>query len=193
MILFRTPTQADIARFLARQPEQALTYREVGATANTPPRGYNVDHKRQVLGQGEAAFVAACAALRRWQQFQLGWLTAAPVETPHEVGQVVAVIAWLGVSRGIGVAWLNACRIVYVIGDDGPIHRYGFAYGTLSDHAECGEERFLIEWNRATDEVTYDILAFSRPRHVLARLGYPAVRMLQRKFARDSVKAMQRM
>jgi len=91
-----------------------------------------------------------------------------------------------------GVYWLNACRIVYTVDEDGSVRRYGFAYGTLPGHAECGEERFLIEWDRATDEVVYDILAFSRPRHPLARLGYPLVRMLQKKFARDSVAAMRR-
>ena len=39
--------------------------------------------------------------------------------------------------------------------------------------------------------VWYDILAFSKPRHVLAKLGYPLSRYLQRKFARDSLKIMQ--
>jgi uncharacterized protein (UPF0548 family) len=38
--------------------------------------------------------------------------------------------------------------------------------------------------------VWYDIRAFSRPRHVLARLGYPLTRRTQKRFARDSVAAM---
>jgi len=29
--------------------------------------------------------------------------------------------------------------------EEEPIQRYGFAYGTLPDHAETGEERFLVE------------------------------------------------
>ena len=49
-------------------------------------------------------------------------------------------------------------------------------YGTLPDHAGSGEERFLVEWDRQDGSVCYDILAFSRPRHLLARLGYPWVR-----------------
>ena len=56
---------------------------------------------------------------------------------------------------------VNACRVVYVVDEEEPIQRYGFAYGTLPDHAETGEERFLVEWNRASGEVWYDILAFS--------------------------------
>ena len=75
-------------------------------------------------------------------------------------------------ARAIGVWWLSACKIVYVINESGPITRFGFAYGTLPDHAGTGEERFLIEWTHADNSVWYDILAFSRPNHFLARLGY---------------------
>ena len=67
--------------------------------------------------------------------------------------------------------------------------RFGFAYGTLPDHVECGEERFMIEW-LADDSVWYDILAFSRPRHPLVRLSSPLARMLQKRFARESLLRM---
>ncbi len=62
--------------------------------------------------------------------------------------------------------------------------RFGFAYGTLEDHAESGEERFLVEWNRENDEVWYDLLAFSRPNQFLSRTGYPFTRRAQKKFER---------
>jgi uncharacterized protein (UPF0548 family) len=57
-----------------------------------------------------------------------------------------------------------------------PVKRHGFAYGTLPGHAESGEEWFLVEWDRTDGGVCYDILAFSRPQQILARLGYPWVR-----------------
>jgi hypothetical protein len=38
----------------------------------------------------------------------------------------VAVLA-----RSLGLWWLNACRIVSVVNEDGPGKRFGFAYGTL--------------------------------------------------------------
>jgi uncharacterized protein (UPF0548 family) len=188
MILFRKPTASQIEAFLVKQQTLPFTYEHVGATVGTPPEGFVVDRTRGVLGQGEATFCAASAALRRWQQFDLGWLAATPEDTRHEAGRVVAVVA-----RLCGVYWLNACRIVYTVDEDGPTRTYGFAYGTLPGHAECGEERFVVEWDRSTNEVAYEILAFSRPRHPLARLGYPLVRVLQKKFARDSVQAMQRL
>jgi len=92
--------------------------------------------------------------------------------------------------RHFGFYSLNACRIVYVVDEEGPIERFGFAYGTLGEHAESGEERFTVEWNRDDDMVWYDILAFSRPRQMLARLGYPLSRSLQKKFAKGSKLAM---
>ena len=52
---------------------------------------------------------------------------------------------------------------------------------SLPDHVESGGERFSIEWDE-----------FSRPRHPLARLGYPLTRRLQQRFARDSMAAMRR-
>jgi uncharacterized protein (UPF0548 family) len=69
-------------------------------------------------------------------------------------------------------------------------NRFGFAYGTLPGHAECGEEIFMVE-RHEDDSVHYVIKAFSRPRLWLARLGYPIARAQQRKFVRDSKAAMQ--
>jgi uncharacterized protein (UPF0548 family) len=125
--------------------------------------------------------------LERWDHFRLGWVETWPPDTPIQVGQVVAVMA-----RLFGLWWLNACRIVYVVDEQGPVKRLGIAYGTLPEHAESGEERFTVEWNGADDAVWYDILAFSRPQQRLARLGYRLARRLQKRFTRDSAAAMRR-
>jgi uncharacterized protein (UPF0548 family) len=132
-------------------------------------------------------FTAAVAALRRWEQIHLGWLEAHPDDVPIKEGQVVAILA-----RSFGLWWLNACRIVCVVDETGPLTKFGFAYGTLPAHAGSGEERFSIEWNRADDSVWYDILAFSRPRHLLTKIGYPIVRGTQKRFGRESAAAMLR-
>jgi uncharacterized protein (UPF0548 family) len=125
--------------------------------------------------------------LDRWEHFSLGWIEAWPADAPIHRGEVVAVVA-----RAFGQWSVNASRIVYVVDQTGPTRRYGFAYGTLPGHVESGEERFIIEWDQATGTVWYDILAFSRPRHVLARIGYPLVRRLQKRFGRESAAAMVR-
>ena len=139
------------------------------------------------LGTGRGGLHESQGCSRCWQQFRLGWVEVWSPETPIQTGEVVAVIA-----RNLGLWWLNACRIVYVVDEEEPIQRYGFAYGTLPDHAETGEERFLVERDRASGEVWYDILAFSRPHLLLTRLGYPFVRRVQKRFAKASAAAMLR-
>lgn len=187
MLSLRRPSTGMIRGFLEAQSKLDFTYPAVGATATTPPAGYVVDHTRIKLGEGEGVFNRARAALGRWEQFRLGWVEAWAQDRPIETGEVVAVIA-----RLFGVWWLNVCRIVYVVDEGGPIRRYGFAYGTLPDHAGTGEERFLIEWDQESGAVWYDILAFSRHRQTLARLGYPYMRRLQKRFGRESAAAMMR-
>jgi uncharacterized protein (UPF0548 family) len=182
MFSFRRPTDEAIQSFRAAQSQQSLTYAEAGATSGDPPAGWHVNRHRGRLGDGPAAFAAACAAVRAWKMFDLGWIRAVAPGPPGP-GVVVAVV---------GRVWplwtVNACRVVYVV--DEP-RRFGFAYGTLPDHAECGEERFLVEW-RPDGSVWYDLFSFSRPSHWLARLAGPLGRLMQRRFARDSLAAMQR-
>jgi len=117
--------------------------------------------------------------------FNLPWLRLYWPTTPIEVGATVVILV-----EHFGFYSLNASRIVYVVDDDGPTCRYGFAYGTLTEHSERGEERFTVEWNRSEGKVWYAILAFSRPQKALAKLGYPLSRMLQRRFAEASKAAM---
>ena len=158
MLSFRRPSTNAIRSFLARQSKLGFTYSAIGSTATAPPAGYTVDQTRVTLGVGEEVFNRARAALERWDHFRLGWVEAWPPETPIQPGEVISVLA-----HKFRMWSLNACRIVYVINETGPVHRFGFAYGTLPDHVEAGEERFVVEWDDASNEVHYDILAFSRP------------------------------
>ena len=88
------------------------------------------------------------------------------------------------------VVSLNAARIVYTVDSNDSGATYGFAYGTLVEHVEQGEERFTVEYDPANDAVWYDLFAFSKPRHPLARIAYPISRYLQRRFAQASLRAM---
>jgi uncharacterized protein (UPF0548 family) len=185
MLSLRKPSAESTRRFLTAQAKLDFSYSAVGATANQLPAGFVVDRTRIKLGEGEPVFQAAKAALQRWRQFDLGWMEAWSPETPIQTGEVVAIAA-----RAIGLWSLNACKIVYVVDESGPISRFGLASGTLPDHAGRGEERFLIEWDQANNGVWYDILAFSRPSHFLTWLGYPIVRRTQKRFGRESAAAM---
>ncbi len=90
----------------------------------------------------------------------------------------------------LGFWSLNGCRVVYTLGDRQTGSTFGFAYGTLTNHAETGEENFEVSLRPETEEVIYRIRAVSKPRAALAKLGYPLTRMLQARFRRDSIAAM---
>lgn len=185
MFLLKKPSAAEIAKFISASRDLPFSYREVEASQGDLPLGYNIDHNRTKLGVGKDVFDQAVASLKEWRQFDLGWISIVPPAVPLETGAVVAVLA-----KHFGFWSLNACRVVYLINEDGPSERFGFAYGTLSNHVERGEERFMIERLGQDDSVWYDILAFSRPNQLLIQMGFVYARRLQKRFARDSMAVM---
>jgi uncharacterized protein (UPF0548 family) len=185
--LFRlvAPSEDEVRHFISLQQHSVFSYSEVGASASRPPSQYNLDHNRIPLGRGPVTWRRSVEAIRGWQMFNMPWVRLYWPTAAIQVGTDVAVLV-----HHFGFYSLNACRIVYVVNEEGPVARYGFAYGTLAEHAERGEERFTVEWNRSEDKVWYDILAFSRPQKALAKMGYTLSRMLQRRFAQASKAAM---
>jgi uncharacterized protein (UPF0548 family) len=185
MYLIKKPSDDQIKALIESQSRLEFTYPLVEATRHgESPPGFVVDHNRIHLGTGQLVFEAAKRALSEWQHYRFNWIE---IHRPDEVvatGQTVGVLA-----RALGLWVLNVCRVVYVVDESKPIRRFSFAYGTLPEHAESGEERFQVQW-REDNSVWYDIFAFSRPNQFLARLGYPYVRCIQKQFARDSMEAL---
>jgi uncharacterized protein (UPF0548 family) len=186
MFLSRRPSPKTIARFLEESSRLPLSYPRAGIASNPPPK-YDTDETDVVIGSGEAGFERAKAALMAWKHFDLDWARICPEGAPIEIGTTVAVLV-----RHFGFWSLNGCRVLYFLGDRSHGSTFGFAYGTLTNHAEQGEEIFEVSLNRASQSVTYRIRAASRPRAALARLGYPATRMLQERFRRGSGEALRR-
>jgi len=190
LFLFDEPSPQRIARFLDSQRDAPFSYDEVGATREGAkvPTSYSVDYNRARLGRGIDTFERATTALYDWKMLDVGWARLVPAGAPVEVGTTVAVLA-----RHYGFHSLNPCRITYTIEEnEGDFVRRGFAYGTLPEHGERGEERFTVEWRREDDSVFYDLYALSRPNLPIAWLGYPLARRLQRLFAKNSLQAMVR-
>jgi uncharacterized protein (UPF0548 family) len=182
------PTEQQIRATLARQQVREFSYPDVGSSRGELPRHYTVLHKRAHIGRGSATFERAMKAVSQWKMFDVPGIWLCWANVPIRAGSTVAIVI-----KHFGFWSLNCCRIVYVVDDeDGPVRRYGFAYGTLPEHAERGEERFTVEWDRASDLVSYDILSFSRPGSLQTKLAGPVARWLQRRFVRDSVVAMTR-
>jgi uncharacterized protein (UPF0548 family) len=180
------PNQDSILTFIAAQKTQGFSYAEVGCSRGKVPHGYVADHNRVKLGEGRESFERAKCAIKQWKMFDMSWIELCWPNTPIETGATVAVL----ISH-LGFWSLNACRIVYVIEERTTVEKYGFAYGTLPEHGELGEERFTVEYNADDRSVWYDLYALSRP-SLVARLGYPFTRVLQKRFAIDSKAAMQR-
>jgi uncharacterized protein (UPF0548 family) len=185
----RRPTAAEIeeqiaaARHAAVDGPRLLALPHDYYIQNCDP-GYADDDSRSLLGEGKVVFEAAKRAFAHWAPFDLGWVRVANPEAVIAIGQVVAVEV-----RALALWTLNLSRIVEIIDTD---NFFGFIYSTTEFHVERGEERFLIEFDRATGDVWYGIEAISRPRHLLARLALPVTRAFQHRFARDSHRRMQK-
>src|SRR5690349_4348434 len=143
MLLLRKPSDLQVRAFITAQQQSTFSYSPLEITRDpSPDSGYTVDHNRVQLGSGAQCFDAAIKAIRQWKMFDLGWVQLFSERTPIETGATVAVV----VSH-LGFWSMNACRIVYVVEES---EKYGFAYGTLAEHAERGEERFMVEIGRAS-------------------------------------------
>jgi uncharacterized protein (UPF0548 family) len=177
------PSARRIDAFLRESAALPLSYSPVGI-ASAPPAAYDADETVAIIGRGDRCFERAKGALAGWKQFDPGWGMLFPATPPVDCGTTVTVLL-----RHLSFWSLNGCRVVYGIGDRTTAPRFGYAYGTLTNHAEIGEEIFEVEIDGAGD-VRYRIKAASRPRAALARLGYPIVRVLQAKFRTDSVRVM---
>jgi uncharacterized protein (UPF0548 family) len=184
MFLAQRPTRNVIDRFIHESQDLPLSYGPVGIV-RTPPAGQHLDELAVAVGHGQADFERARAALLAWKQFDIGWVETFPRRAPVAVGTVVAVLI-----RHLGFWSLNGCRVLYSVGSPGDVARFGFAYGTLTNHAESGEELFEVFVDPQTEHVVYRIRATSWPQATLARLGQPIVRALQERFRDHSVAAM---
>jgi uncharacterized protein (UPF0548 family) len=172
VFLVRPPTDDRLDRLLADMAGAELTYPEVGATAEPDalPAGYHHVRAATVLGAGDADFAAAVDGIRTWRLHRGQGIRVAPAEPPVAPGTDVALVV-----PSFGLHVVAACRVVWVV-DDGD--RFGFGYGTLPVHPASGEEAFVVDRVPGGD-VRAAIVAFSRPRHPLARLGAPVMRRQQ--------------
>ncbi len=183
MISFKRPTESTILSLLDSLKAAPFNYDAVGCTLRATPTGFVRDEAAFKVGVGERAWIRACGAIRRWDMFPASM--AATLRQPAdsiEPGTMVAVIC-----KAAGLWTVNPSRVLskfdsYTRGR----HSFGFTYGTLPGHVACGEESFRVEWDTATDVVSYHIIAVSRPNHVLSWLGYPYTRMMQGRFRRLS-------
>jgi len=188
MISLTKPSADQVRDFIEKQSKLEFSYSAVAATkGGSGHRDYKLDRTSTLIGKGEDCFKLAKNALQSWRMFELEWTELYRLEADIRTGMNVALCV-----RIMGLYFLNAARVVYLIDEVGEIDRFGFAYGTLPGHVERGEERFLLTWNHSSDEVDYEMLAFSRPNVWWGWCAYPLLRYFQRRFAHQSVDLMRR-
>lgn len=181
MICLTPPSRERLGQFLTAWRQTPLSYSYHGGVESPPEQGFIVDEHRVCLGRGAETFSRACHALNGWWMFP----TWAEVRRLRDQNQMAGDIVAMQV-RICGLWWVNPCRVLRRC-DSANAH--GFAYGTLPEHAECGEEMFAIE-QQEDGSVWYVIRAFSRPRHWMAWVGFPLARWWQCRFVRDSQQRM---
>jgi len=188
MIYLKRPTRVQIENQIREHNGGSFSYRLPEGALHKFPSGFKMDHHRVFLGKGLETYRNARTALSKWQMFNTGWTQLCWEDSPIKSGTTVAIL-----TRILGMWVINMAKIVCVIDKDGnDLKEFGFSYGTLKQHVETGEERFLVMWDGRTGCVHYDIRAFSRPNHPIVWLGYPYGRYLQKCFAKDSMEAMLR-
>src|SRR6188508_3874939 len=97
MLRIRRPDDGAIEAHVENQRRLPFTYEDAGASRDDRvPRGFNLDHTHRRLGDGEAAFHAACDAVRAWRMFP-AWTRIhplAPIEKDAVIAVVVRVLLW---------------------------------------------------------------------------------------------------
>ena len=170
MFSARQPSRAAIERFLDASRDLPLSYGPVGIVRETPVGRF--DEAVVAIGHGDGDLERARAALMAWKQFDIGWVETFPKGAPVKTGTVVAVVI-----RHFGFWSLNGCRVLYHAASLGGERHFGFAYGTLTNHAESGEELFEVFIDPERGDVMYRIRAISWPQAVIPMQSAPDLRL----------------
>ena len=168
MFLIHRPGERRIGEVLASQEGVGFSYPEVGATRTQAPVGYQMHRERFALGSRPGAFERARQAIGRTRHRSRQHGRGAGASS----GILVAPRG-ADCLRGGRAAEIRLC-----------LRHSGGARGIGRGMARVEQQDDHLVW--------YEVLAFSREKDVLAKIGYPFTRSLQRKFLRDSGLAMQR-
>lgn len=164
-------TATELESLLRAAAAGAVTYPHTGSSLRSDPRpGGQPRRSVAHIGSGRAPFQAACDGLRHWAPHAAFGARVHPPDAPIEAGTTVLVVLPFGPFEVVAPN-----RIVEVV--DVP-QAFGFAYGTLAGHPECGEESFVVridDEGSVTAAVTIDATAGTW----LTRMAGPLGRAVQ--------------
>ena len=163
------------------------------------PAGWLVNRSEEQIGSGRAAYESSRRALERLEPMQLEWLRTVVQDETLAIS-----------SRQFGFLWvLCANRLLRNERQKDALFSrigtpsiglpssprgssYSIGWGTTRRHVLAGEERLRVRYVVQSERVLFEVLSFSRPRHLLSLLTYPLVVMQQRRFACDATAVMRR-
>ncbi len=178
MFSIRRPSRDLIDQLIASERAKNFTYAEVGASQHAVcPTGFRANRFGCVLGGGEALFDRARAAMRELVMLDLAWLQLAAPLNSLEPGAIICTQVHL-----FGLYSLNVGRVSYV---EDEASCFAFGYGTLPQYPVRGEERFSLRLDSKSGEVCFEIFSFARAKNFLMGLGWPAMKIMQRRFCHE--------
>ena len=136
------------------------------------------DSGKIILGTGQEIFKTAVESIYDLKMFDIpkkGFAIAFDKEIKKNTIVVVKATA-LGL-------WVKLASVVSdeIYSENENFVTKGFSYTTLNGHIEFGKEWFLIEYNKATEEVFFILSSISRP-NFLGYLIFPIIRYYQKVF-----------
>ena len=187
MITLVKPSRAKLLSYIDSIADQPISYPHKGCTqGDTTPPTFRANRGSGVLGKGKHTFELAKKALEAWAIYDIAGMDLFHDNKPLQPNNIACVVAWLGTGY-----WVNPVRVVY-IEEKSDSQSFAFGIGTMPGHALCGEERFCVDIDSSTEQVTYSLLSYSKPGSIVTTLGTPVVRLMQKRFVGESLKAVQR-
>ena len=178
------PSDAALAAFASRAALRARPCAlpvglSTAASDLLPRRFWVIQRSAKAIGRGGRAYKRAKQALDGFECMDLGWLTS----RVDDDDRILAIC-----SRQLGIVHLMNANVI--LRREILPRTSSVTFRTTTQHVLAGEERLAVTWDEASDEVRFEVLSFSRPRHALSWLTFPYVLYQQRRFARDATARM---
>jgi uncharacterized protein (UPF0548 family) len=150
------------------------------------PPGFRVGSTRELVGSGTADFERAQRVIAAWA-FLPTWAYPHPPAVPQAPGATLVLVV-----RTLFLWSVLPARIVQTVEQpaDAGQRRAGFVYSALRGHVAEGYERFMVEHDEATGQVTFDLTAVARPASPVLRLVRPLFTLMQQNFRRTCMRQM---
>jgi uncharacterized protein (UPF0548 family) len=183
--LIRRSAPASLAAWASRPFSPGV---ELGLRATDHCDSYERVVGREPPGEAltDGPFRHAADAILRYDIFPPSRLARLLAREPVEVGDAVG--ARYHIAPGLDLVF--ASRVVDVfdaVDVERNLQRAGFTYRTLAGHPELGEETFSVEKDLESGAVTVALRSWSRPGHLLTRIGWRIARRIQVGASRDAL------